>query len=67
MEEMLQAISTVGFPIASFLLMFWYVNKKDQEHREETTALQDAILKLTETINNNTTVVLELKEAMRGV
>lgn len=67
MEELTQLISNVGFPIVTFLLMFWYVNKKDSQHQEETNALRDAILKLNETVLNNTAVILELKDVMRNV
>lgn len=65
MEELLQGISTVGFPIASFLLMFWYVNKKDADHREETNALREAIMQLITSVNNNTVVITELKDLIR--
>lgn len=40
MEQVIQAISTVGFPIAAFLLLFWLV-KED-------------LKQLTEAVNNNT-------------
>ena len=65
MEEIIKAISTVGFPIFAFLLIFWYVNKKDEEQREELNALRETILKLNETVLNNTAVILQFKELIQ--
>lgn len=48
-----EIISTVGFPIAVCLILFAYIYKK-QEKTDET------IVKLTETINNNTAVMQRL-------
>lgn len=44
--DVLSAISTVGFPIAMALLLFWYLTKQAQNHREETNSLKDAITEL---------------------
>lgn len=62
MEDILSAISTVGFPIFAFLLIFWYVNKKDEQQREELNALRETILKLNDTVVNNTAVILQFKD-----
>lgn len=43
MEEIMSAISTVGFPIAMALLMFWYLQKETENHRMETEGLKEAI------------------------
>lgn len=43
MEGIVQAISTVGFPIVAFLLIFWKFDK--------------SLGLLTEAVNNNTTAV----------
>ena len=71
MEELLQIITSfvgsLGFPIAAFFLMFWYVNKKDQEHREEMNALREAIMQLVTSVNNNSVVITELKEMIKDV
>lgn len=52
-QDILTAICTVGFPIVAYGALFWYINKKDKEHKEETE-------KLTEAINNNTIVITKL-------
>ena len=57
MEDVLQAISTLGFPIAAYIGLFWYINKRDEQHKEE-------IGLLTQAIQNNTLVMTELKDRL---
>lgn len=45
MSEIAQVISTVGFPIAAFLLMFWFC--REQVHTMETTIQEN-----TKAVNN---------------
>lgn len=52
-----QFISTLGFPIAVCLVCFWYINKREQQHREEVSELAKAI-------NNNTIVMQKLVDKM---
>lgn len=46
MENITQIISSVGFPIAMCLLLFWYMKTQLEVHKEETSSLKDAINKL---------------------
>lgn len=53
MDNIVNIISSVGFPIAMALLLFWYMTKQEEkmvelqkEHKEETNGLKDAISKL---------------------
>lgn len=53
MDNIVNIISSVGFPIAMALLLFWYMTKQEdkmvelqKEHKEETNGLKDAISKL---------------------
>ena len=46
LADILQAVSTVGFPIVMCGGLFWYMIKQNESHREETNALKDAISKL---------------------
>lgn len=57
MEELLQAISVVGFPIVAYGGMFWYMVQLNKDHKEEIEALS-------ESLNNNTKVLVELKEIL---
>lgn len=50
-------ITTVGFPIAVCLLCFWYINKMQEQHKEETD-------KLAEALNNNTLVMQQLVDKL---
>lgn len=60
MEEIINIISTLGFPIAVCLLLFWYVNKIQDQHKEEINELKNVI-------ENNTLVLQRLVDTiMRG-
>ena len=48
-----QFISNVGFPIAACIVCFWYMDKQETRHKQETD-------KLANSINNNTAVMQEL-------
>ena len=48
-----QFIGSLGFPIAVCLICFWYINKREDSHKDEVT-------KLAEAINNNTLVMQKL-------
>ncbi len=46
MNDIVNIISSVGFPIAMSLLLFWYLQKESEQHRAETNGLKEAITKL---------------------
>lgn len=54
----LQAISTVGFPICACGALFWMVNKQDESHKEEINSLR-AVLEA------NTQALTELKDMLK--
>ena len=56
-EEIMTIISNVGFPIAACMVMFWYVNKERESHREEVKELTGVITSLKETIEKNTSLM----------
>lgn len=58
LQDVLQAISTVGFPIVACGAMFWKVNKQDEQHKEEMKSL-------TAVLENNTAAIIELKETIQ--
>ena len=39
----IQAISTVGFPIVMCGIMFWFLNKEQENHKAEMLDLKDVI------------------------
>lgn len=53
MTVILQAITTVGFPIVMCLVLMWYVMKSNESHKEETRDFTDAL-------NRNTLVLQKL-------
>lgn len=55
--EILQAITTVGFPIVMCIMLLWYILKLTAEHKEETTMFTDAL-------NKNTLVLQKLCDKM---
>lgn len=48
-------ITTLGFPIVVCCALFWYVNKQSEAHKEEIDTLRT-------TIQDNTTLLHEVKE-----
>ena len=55
----MQAISTVGFPIVACAACFWMINKQDERHREE-------INKMTDSLNANTLAITKLTAILQG-
>lgn len=53
MEEILQSISTVGFPIVMSLLLLWRMREQDDKHAEEMKSV-------TEALNKNTLAIEKL-------
>lgn len=49
-DTVLNAITTVGFPIVMCGILLWYIYKSQKNHKEEVT-------RLTEAIQNNTVVM----------
>lgn len=49
----LQAITSVGFPIVMCLMLMWYVKEISNKHKEESD-------KFAEALNNNTLVLQKL-------
>ena len=54
----LQAISTVGFPICACAALFWMVNKQDESHKQEINALRSVL-------EANTQALTELRDMIK--
>ena len=52
---LIQAISTVGFPLVMCAIMFWFLNKEQENHKAE-------MLSLKEVISENNAVLVGLKQ-----
>ena len=59
-DILINAISTIGFPIVVACALFWYINKQNEDHKEEITALRG-------TISENTNILHELKELIKVI
>lgn len=55
----IQAISTLGFPIVVSAALFWKMNEQDKDHKEEVT-------KVTEAISNNTLALQKLVDKLES-
>lgn len=53
MQDIITAVSTVGFPIVMCILMYVMNDKQDMRHAEEVS-------KVTEALNNNTLAIQKL-------
>lgn len=56
-SDIVQFISTVGFPIAMCLALLWYIKDITEKHKEETEKFTDAL-------NNNTLVLQKLCDSL---
>ncbi len=52
-DSVTQLVSNVGFPVAVCIALFFYMEKQNERHQEETD-------KLNETVQSNTKVLTEL-------
>lgn len=58
-DIVLNAITTVGFPIVMCGILLWYIYKNQKNHKEEVTHL-------TEAIQNNTVVMEKILTKIGG-
>ena len=58
-DIVLNAITTVGFPIVMCVILLWYIYKSQKNHKEEVT-------RLTEAIQNNTVVMEKILTKIGG-
>lgn len=56
-QTIMQIISTLGFPIACCIALFWYINKTLKDF---TRDIQQAVDKLTESISKDTDATTKL-------
>ena len=60
MDEVIQIVRELGFPIACVVALFWQNNRLQEQHREDLS-------KVTEAINNNTAATQALKDRIGGM
>lgn len=65
MSEVFQAISTVGFPIVSFLIAAYFIKYAYDKQLESQKTAMDKIGTLAEAVNANSNAILALTEEIR--
>lgn len=46
MQDVITAISTVGFPIVMCILIFYYMEKESESHKQEVDGLKEVLTDL---------------------
>ena len=59
MNEIVTAISTVGFPIVMCVIIFYYMEKESESHKEEVNGLK-------EVLNDLKISIVQLTDKLRG-
>ena len=59
-NDIITIISTVGFPIAACVALFWQINEMQKNHKEEMDGVKEAL-------NNNTLVVQKLVDKLSDI
>lgn len=58
-NELVTAISTLGFPICMCLALFWYMIQQNKSHAEESASMREAI-------NDLKIAITELTDNLKG-
>ena len=75
--EMIDIISSVGFPIAMCLVLLWYINKKDEQYISQLEKIEqevdetraqttEALTKVNTALVNNTSVIESNTELLKS-
>lgn len=67
MSEVVQIISTVGFPIVSFLIAAYFIKYTYDKTAEANKEAMDKIGALAEAVNNNTVVLTQLVQQVNDL
>ena len=59
-NTLLQAVGSLGFPIAACCILFYYLNQERESHKQEMDSV-------TKALNDNTTVMVQLKEMIQTI
>lgn len=63
MQDVVTAISTVGFPIVMCILIFYYMEKEAESHKQEVDGLKEVLTDLKISITQLTDELRGGKEA----
>lgn len=67
-NDIVQMVTTVGFPIAMCLILAWYVKTRDDAHTEQINRItemhKEEARTMTEALQNNTLTVQKLVDIL---
>lgn len=66
LEQLVSLITDIGFPFAVCIICFWYINKKDENHKEEIKHLSESLESNTSVMNNLNTLIQKMLDRMGG-
>lgn len=64
MNDIVTIISTVGFPIFSFLISVWFIKYMYDSNLTQHKEDMGKVTELTEAVNNNTVAIVELAKSI---
>lgn len=56
-NSIVEFIQVLGFPIVCCGVLFWYIIKKDKQHKEEMSEIRGVVEKMGVAISNNTAIL----------
>lgn len=67
-NDVIQMVTTVGFPIAMCLILAWYVKTRDEAHTEQISRItemhKEEARTMTEALQNNTLTIQKLVDIL---
>lgn len=64
MNDIVSIISTVGFPIVSFLISVWFIKYMYDSNLAQHKEDMGKVTALTEAVNNNTVAIVKLADSI---
>lgn len=65
-DVFINMVSTLGFPIVVAAALFWYINKKDETHKEEINSLRSSLDRNTSILEELKTLINVITEQLKG-
>lgn len=66
MTDFVNAVSSVGFPIACCIFLLWQNAKQDEQRQRELAAMRKVMASMQKTLDENTRVLTQLVSILKG-
>ena len=66
MTDFVNAVSSVGFPIACCIFLLWQNAKQDEQRQRELAAMRKVMGSMQKTLDENTRVLTQLVSNLKG-